>query len=199
MFDAALVTTTLLLSRLHDSRDDLAWAEFDERFRGVIVATARRVGLSPQDAEDAAQETMLCAIRDYQAGKYDRSRGRLSSWIVGIARYRIVDIQRARRHTLGLGFEQSDAPETEVIAEAFERALERHVFERAWARLREQGEVAPQTLLAFELTALRGVPATAAAQTCGMTVDQVYVARHRVARKLSELVTAIDRACRDGL
>jgi len=197
--DPALVTTTLLLSRLHDSRDAQAWAEFDARFRGVIVATALRVGLSAQDAEEAAQETMLCAIRDYQGGKYDRARGRLSSWIVGIAHHRIVDLQRSRRAGVGRDPEACRAPEEPEIAEAFERALERHVFERAWSRLREESGLAPSTLAAFELTALRGVPAGAAAAACEMSVDQVYVARHRVARKLQELVAAIDRAYRDGL
>lgn len=194
-----LVTTTLLLSRLHDTGDAEAWGQFDARFRGVILSAALRLGLSRSDAEEAAQETMFQALRDYKAGKYDRTRGRLSSWIVSIAHHRIVDIQRARRPTgEDLGHASQTAREPEV-AEAFERALERHIFERAWATVRSEGRMAEPTLAAFELTALRGVPAQAAAAACGMSVDQVYVAKNRVAKRLQEAVEIVGRAVRDGL
>jgi len=209
---APLVTTTLLLQRLHNSRDAEAWEQFDARFRGIVVSTAMRVGLNRQDAEEAAQETMLCALRDYQAGKYDRSRGRLSSWIVGIAHHRIVDVQRSRRRGSGtIGVLTSDVqtpgslpaaaagPREPDVAVAFELSLERHIFERAWERLKEDGGMSEPTLAAFELTAMRGVPASAAAAQCGMSADQVYVAKHRVAKKLQEIVAMIDRAVRDGL
>ncbi len=201
MPDPDLVTTTLLLSRLHDTRDDEAWRQFDARFRGVILAAALRLGLSRSDAEEAAQETMFQALRDYQAGKYDRARGRLSSWIVSIAHHRIADLQRVRRpgggvHDREAGHGIAREPD---VAEAFERALERHIFEQAWETVRTQGRLAPATLAAFELTALRGVPASEAAAECGMSVDQVYVAKNRVAKRLQEAVEIVGRAVRDGL
>ena len=213
MDNAPLVTTTILLHRLHDSRDAAAWEQFDARFRGVIVSTGLRLGLTPADAEEAAQETMLCALRDYQAGKYDRTRGRLSSWIVAIAHHRIVDVQRSRRRDLkALGTVRGNgdgptvsptsavaSPQIPDVAEAFEQSLERHIFERAWEKLREESGMGEATLLAFELTAIRGVPATEAATQCQMSADQVYVAKHRVAKKLQEIVGLIDRAVRDGL
>lgn len=199
MSRADLVTTTLLLSRLHNSGDEEAWNQFDARFRGVILSAALRLGLSRSDAEEAAQETMFQALRDYQAGKYDRVRGRLSSWIVSIAHHRIVDIQRARRPG-GEDPERAGGMAREPdVAEAFERALERHIFERAWATVRAEGRLAEPTLAAFELTALRGVPAQAAAAACGMSVDQVYVAKNRVAKRLQEAVEIVGRAVRDGL
>ncbi|HSG63496.1 MAG TPA: sigma-70 family RNA polymerase sigma factor [Gammaproteobacteria bacterium] len=154
--------------------------------------------MNSSDADDVAQETMMQALRDYRAGRYDRTRGRLSSWILGIAHHRISDTKRrdARRHSLPC---QTIADDEQALADAFEVELEREIFEQAWETVRTQSSMAPGTLLAFELTALRGVPAGEAARQCELTTEQVYVARTRVARKLREVVEELDRAVRDGL
>lgn len=198
MTEPAFITTTLLLERLHDSRDEGAWRLFDDRFRGVIVATGLRLGLSRIDAEEAAQETIAQALRDYQAGRYDRSRGRLSSWIVSIAHHRIVDAQRARKPHLEVDNAMVETRASDVAA-AFDQALEKRIFEEAWDLVRTTSNASAATLLAFELTALRSVPALEAAAQCGMTVEQVYVARNRVSHRLREVVEKVDRAVRDGL
>ena len=195
------VTTTLLLERLRAPGDELAWSQFDLRFRGVLMATGLRLGLAQLDAEEAAQETMLQAFRDFRAGKYDRSRGRLSSWILGIAHHRITDIQRRRgAHTR---FSEQDSSSSHIqvdrLADAFEAELERQIFQEGWRIVCEEGDIAPRTLLAFELTALRGVPPAAAAAECGISVDQVYVAKHRVAQRLQAAIELIDCSYRDGL
>lgn len=199
------ITTTLLLERLKDSRDTRAWEMFDQRFRGVITATAVKLGLAEADAADAAQETILQALRDYQAGKYDRSKGRLSTWIIAIAHHRIVDALRKRRrerdvaggpHGAGRGDED---PSTGDVATVFDQALERRIFEQAWEKIQAESKLARETLLAFELSALRQVPAAQVAARCGMTVDQVYVAKNRVSRRLQEMVEELSRAFRDGL
>lgn len=195
------VTTTLLLQRLKDSRDDEAWLQFDQRFRGVLLATGLRLGLSEADAADAAQETMLQALRDYQAGKYDRGQGRFSSWIISIAHHRIVDLIRARKgvRPLDTGVGEALPPDEQQVAQAFDLALERRAFEEAWEDVRENSNLAPASLLAFELTAIRGVPAAEAALQCGMSVDQVYVAKNRVAARLRQVAVRLLEAYRDGL
>ena len=200
MVQGAFITTTLLLSRLHDSRDVEAWRLFDERFRGVVVSVGLRLGLGEIDAEEAAQETLVQAVRDYQAGGYDRTRGRLSSWIVSIAHHRIADVKRKRRREQGLAGETpgGESHAESDVAEAFEHALERRIFEQAWSHVQAEGGTEEKTLRAFELTAMRGVPAKEAALQCGLSVDQVYVAKNRVARRLRDAAEEIGRVVRDG-
>lgn len=201
MQNATPTTTTLLLSRLRDSRDEDAWRQFDTRFRGVILSTGTRLGLDRPDAEEVAQEVMLQAFRDYMEGKYDRSKGRLSSWIVAIAHHRIIDVlrKRRRRMTGGKFDEEGHSIQESEVADAFEQSLERQIFEQAWDMLREQSKIDEKTLRAFELTSLRGVPPSEAAAQCQMSVNQVYVARSRVAKVLKETVEKLDRAVRNGL
>jgi DNA-directed RNA polymerase specialized sigma24 family protein len=62
------------------------------------------------------------------------------------------------------------------------------------AELRSSSGVDERTINAFELVALRGVPATEVANQCQMTVDQVYVAKSRVTKKLRELVETLTKA-----
>lgn len=49
--------------------DAAAWQLFDQRFRGVAVAAAKKLGPDDSDAGDAAQDTLLQATRDYQGGR----------------------------------------------------------------------------------------------------------------------------------
>ena len=57
-------TTTALLEGLLEQTNDETWREFDARYRPIIVAFARRVGLGETDAADVAQETLLRFVRE---------------------------------------------------------------------------------------------------------------------------------------
>ena len=87
-------TTTALLEGLRDSENAILWEAFDRRYRPILVGFARNLGLDEVDAADVAQETLSRFVQEYREGRYDRSRGRLGAWLVGIARYRILDLRR---------------------------------------------------------------------------------------------------------
>ena len=89
-------TTTALLEGLRDSENAILWEAFDRRYRPILVGFARNLGLDEVDAADVAQETLSRFVQEYREGRYDRSRGRLGAWLVGIARYRILDLRRKR-------------------------------------------------------------------------------------------------------
>ena len=89
-------TTTQLLEALFGPGEEAVWREFDARYRPIIFAFARELGVAAEDAADVAQQTLTEFLRDYRAGKYDRRRGRLRAWIIGIARHRVLDTLRQR-------------------------------------------------------------------------------------------------------
>ncbi|MBS0191322.1 MAG: RNA polymerase sigma factor [Phycisphaerales bacterium] len=195
------ITTTLLLDQLKEDGNESAWRQIDERFRGVVLGAARKIGLNESDAADVAQETLVQTLRDYRAGKYDRSRGRLSSWIIGIAHHRITDVLRRHERTKGQAGETTlrELPAVEDVTTAWSAALRDDVFRQAWERVHSETNLSPGNLRAFELVVLRSVPAEAAAAECGITVDQVYVAKNRVSAKLKEIVERLTLAYEDGL
>lgn len=187
-------TNTAILDSLHDAHNTSLWREFDARFRPVIVAFARKRGLQDHDAADVAQTVLAQFIADYQNGRYDRSRGRLSSWIIGIASHRISDVQRSahRQPQQQAGGADGQPPPAQGPStdprHDWADAVRKVTLERALAALHTSTRLDERTLRVFDLCAMRGVPPEAAAQQCGMSVAEVYVAKNRVIKKLRELV-----------
>ena len=81
------LTTTQLLEGLADPANQAVWQVFDARYRPVLLAFARRLDLSAEDAADVAQEALTRFMTALREGRFDRDRGRLRSWMVGIARH----------------------------------------------------------------------------------------------------------------
>jgi RNA polymerase sigma-70 factor, ECF subfamily len=195
---SAHTTTTVLLESLMDPARDAVWHEFDARYRPLLTAFAARLGLDASEAEDVAQEILVDFVRAYRGGKYDRTRGRLSSWIIAIARHRVL------RRRLAVGRAQSQRCESALVelgdpaqlSAVWDDEQRRLIIVRAMEVLRA-GRTSEPALRAFELVAVRGVPAQEAARQCGMSVDEVYTAKHRVAARLREIVAELTAASRE--
>lgn len=184
-------TTTQILESLRDPANGGLWRQFDERYRPVLMGFARRQGLSDDDAADVAQTALTQFAADYREGRYDRERGRLSSWIIGIARNRVADLKRQRvRQRIDRGESALlNVSDDEAIKKDWEEARQRVILERAMLVLRSDTRLDERTIRAFDLCALRNVPPQEAAAECGMTVSEVYVAKNRAIKKLREIVS----------
>lgn len=66
----------------------------------VLLAVLMRMLRQRDFAEDVLQDVFVKVWQ--QAGQYDQSRGRPLAWLVSIARYRAIDLQRANRPTVVL-------------------------------------------------------------------------------------------------
>ncbi len=182
-------TTTELLDGLHETRNNIAWGEFDRRYRPILIAFLRRAGLGSADAADVAQDALTRFVQEYREGRYDRTRGRLRTWLIAIARYRLLDLRRAdarRRETRGesaLG----DVPtedEAEAIWDAEQR---RYIFEQAIATLRETGRFDDRTIAAFDRVVLGNEPVATVAAELGLSAQEIYNAKNRVVSRLREI------------
>ena len=146
-------TSLSLLDALHDPRNDEAWQRFVMRYQPMIVAFAAKCGLNDNDAQDAAQETMTAFVKGYREGAYDRSKGRLRSWLFGIAHRKVIDVQRR----MGRERVLADRSDGTAFLQALESPAEAEdVWEQEWqeAVLREcMSEVSrlvdPATFKAF--------------------------------------------------
>ena len=77
------------------SGDPESAAALIRRFQGRVFGLALAIVGDPAAAEDVAQETFFRAWR--HAGAYDPRRGRVSTWLLSIARNTAVDAIRVRR------------------------------------------------------------------------------------------------------
>lgn len=182
-------TTTRLLDALKDQSNEPVWEHIDARYRPVLRGLARRLGLGESDAEEVAQQSLAEFVRAYRDGRYDRSKGRLSSWILGIAHHTSLRAlrERGRRAAVG-GTALADVPGEDALRSIWEDERDREILSRALGILRDESSIDDRTLLAFELVGLRAVPVQEAARRCEMTPDQVYVAKSRVTKRLRSLV-----------
>eukprot|EP00913_Durusdinium_trenchii_P006239 g5851.t1 len=90
------ITTTIMLERLSDAQDS-AWEELATHFRAPVHHFAIRLGLNESAAEDVVQSTLLAFISAYRDGRYEKDRGRLSSWLFGIAYRESLQVIRCAR------------------------------------------------------------------------------------------------------
>ncbi len=194
---ASTATSTWLLATLKDARNDQAWQLFIGRYRPLIVRYGQQMGLSEQDAQDAAQQTLVRFCTAYRQDKYDQARGRLRHWLFGIAHHQILDALRARRRREIQIAGKTD--QTDLVA----RLPAPDVFEKAWEHewrqcLLEQclkqvcQECDPRTIKAFELFTWQGYTAQQVAEQLGISANAVCLAKYRILKRIRELLPRME-------
>ena len=186
-------TTTSLLEGLFDPDDEVVWQAFDGRYRPIITGVARRLGLSGSDAEDVAQETLIQFVRDYRANRYERSRGRLRGWIVGIARHRVIDHQRSRgrRKEVQGATAMERMPQEDELEKLWDEEMDRSILRQALEELRRTSKTSEKSLKAFEQVVFDRRPVAAVAEDLEMTPHDIYVSRSRITARLREVAERI--------
>lgn len=191
---ATTSTTTWILERLHDPADAAVWRAFDGRFRPILVGFARRLGLNETDAADLAQETLASFVEAYRSGRYDRTKGRLRSWIIGIARHRLLDMRASANRRQGWRGHSAieRVPDDEHLTQIWESERQGAILSRAMEELRSSSRTSPQSIRAFELVVFEGQKPEDAAATLDMSRHDVYVAKHRVTDRLRQIVSRLE-------
>jgi RNA polymerase sigma factor (sigma-70 family) len=194
-------TRSSFVKRLRDWNDQMTWNQFFGIYGQIILSTARRAGLEPQEAEDVVQETILSVAKKMPDFVYDRSRCSLGGWVRHVAELRIIDQFRRRRnreiqvaHPVDESEMASPHPfggavglgESESVDAEWQEAWKQHVLAMAMGRL--QLKVSPEHFQIFHALAVDGKTAPQTARLLGVRVTQVYVVRHRLTRLLTREV-----------
>lgn len=190
------MTTTAFLDALRTPGDAAAWEEFDRRYRPIVFGFARHLGLSEQDAADAAQETILAFLRQFGAGDYSRERGRLRSWLLSMARTRVAAHKRDRskRGTVGAEALEGMPAKWATMSSVWDNRRRREMLRQAMEELRRTSRADPDTLRAFELLHVQRLPPETVAQELQLPVRDVYMAKFRVGRRLRAIVQRLERS-----
>jgi len=182
-------THATLLARLTDGIDPTAWREFHDRYADLIREFARRRGLQPADCDDVAQEVLLSLTRSMKRFDYDSRKGKFRSYLKTTTEREISRKLRQNKNNRTLG--DPGLVASEVVANPAEDAI----WEEEWRRYhvrtamrRLESEINERNRRAFTLYAMQGRPAAVIAEALEMSIDQVYQAKSRVLRRLSELI-----------
>ncbi len=180
-----------LLIRLSDGEDGDAWQEFTARYGGLIRGYASRWGLQPADCDDVLQEVLLALSRALPEFRYDPERGKWRSYLKAITTRLLSRKTHQRSAALGLediapGDASALVTDSSEVETWWETAWREYHVRRALTRLaREFNE---RDRIAFTLHALEGRSVKDTANTLGMSIDQVYQAKSRILRRVSQLV-----------
>ncbi len=132
----------------------------------------RRMGAGAEDIEDLVQETLI-AVHTRRA-TYDRDRV-FAAWLFAIARYKMIDRYRRRRHTVSI-----EGLADMLVAEGFEAASNARIdIDDLLATL------PPKQARAIRTTRIDGASVAESAHAAGIGVSDVKVSVHRGLKTLA--------------
>lgn len=193
-------TRRSLIMRLGDWKDQRSWDEFYRTYWRLIFSVATKAGLRDDEAWDVVQETILTIAKQSVKGQYDPSRGSFKMWLWHITRWRINDQFRQRRKDTASLVTASDGTEREPLADIADPAGDEfsRIWEKEWqenimkaAIERVKMKVSPQQFQIFDYNVLRGMSAGDVRSRLGVSIAQVYLAKHRVSAVLRKEIAYI--------
>lgn len=191
-------TRISLILRLAQAEDVQAWQEFAEVYAPVLYRLSLAKGLQSADAEDVTQDILFAVARAAERFEANASRARFRTWLTRVARNLIADFYagRAKRpasQTISDSWLQSVCEQdtsSEEFDSSFDIEYRRSVFQAAARRVRNR--VSESSWHAFELTAVKQIPATEAAEQTGLALGSLYVARCRVMKMLRAEIESLE-------
>jgi RNA polymerase sigma-70 factor (ECF subfamily) len=189
-------TTTLLLADLVAGENQDSWREFDGRYRPVLMAFARQLGMNDDEAAEVAQETLVRAAEAISRGQYQPQKGRLRSWVIGITKNCVADLQRrrgVRREQRGLSA-MEDLPDDHTLSAIWDRECEQSLLAEGLRRVRESTHLGERTLHIFQLLAIKEHSPADVAAMMGVSRNEVYLAKHRCLNALRESLVTLRAA-----
>ena len=197
-----LATRRSLVERLTDWGDQLRWQEFFDTYWKLIYSAARQSGLTDTEAQEVVQETVITVAKNIDKLKYDPAIGSFKGWLLQITRWRIVDQFRKREPGNAKRPRSSEDRETATIERVpdsravdldaiWETEWKENLFDAAIARVKRKIE--PKQFQMFDCYVRKEWPAAKVAERLGVSIGQVYLARHRVGALLKKEVRALEK------
>ena len=178
-------TRATLIERLKDLGDQASWVDFFETYWGLIYGVAVKGGLSPVEAEDVVQDTMIAVAKNLPEFKYDPSKGSFKGWLLNMTRWRITDQLRRRgpiQQSIDASGEENDERDGVALMPDLERIWdtewENHLLKTAMARAKRRLD--PQNYQIFDCCVNKGWEPGKVAKTFAVSVAHVYMVKGRV-------------------
>lgn len=193
-------TRRSLIMRLADWKDQRSWDEFYRTYWRLIYSVAMKAGLREDEAWDVVQETVLTIAKQSVKGMYDPERGSFKMWLWNITRWRINDQFRQRRKDTATDIISNEGGKNEVLSDIpdtsgdeftkmWDKEWQNNIMKAAIERVKMK--VSPLQFQIFDYNVLRGMGAGEVRSKLGVSIAQVYLAKHRVGAVLRKEVAFI--------
>jgi len=201
--DELIPTRATLIQRLKNWQDQSSWQDFFDTYWKLIYGVARKGGLTEAEAQDVVQETMIAVARHMPTFEYNPAIGSFKGWLLNMTRWRITDQLRKRGPAFAAQpFPEDAATGTHTMDKVIDPASpaldvlwnaewEKNLLEAALAKVKRRLD--PQKYQIFDLYMNKAWPPEKVAATFGISVDQVYMAKHRTTEMIKEEVKRLEQ------
>ena len=174
--------------------DESALGTLYDRYSPLLHSVARRIVGDPDDAEEVLEETFWQAWR--QAGRYEESRGGLSTWLVMIARSRAVDRVRARRRVREERWDELPEPAADTAGDDVSPLDSAQMDEVRRMVGRAVATLPPEQRQTVELAYFRGLSQSEIAEATGQPLGTVKTRARLALQKLREALVVLQEEAR---
>ena len=201
--DDLIPTRASLVGRLKDLQDQSSWQEFFDTYWKLIYGVARKAGLSDTEAQDVVQETMASVAKHMPGFRYDPAIGSFKAWLLNMTRWRILSQFRNRgplrdNRPLGNGSDEVSStfakiadPASQNLEGIWEAEWQTNLLEAAMANLKPR--IDPKRFQIFDFYVNKGWLPEKVAALFNVSVDQVYLIKHRLIQTIQEEVKRLEK------
>ena len=202
--DELIPTRATLIQRLKNWQDQSSWQDFFDTYWKLIYGVALKGGLTGAEAQDVVQETMISVARHMPTFEYDPAIGSFKTWLLNMTRWRITDQLRKRGPVFAASppaLEDTTAgtrtvnkvvdPASPDLDALWDAEWEKNLLDAALAKVKRRLD--PQKYQIFDLYVNKEWPPEKVAATFGISVDQVYLAKHRTTEMIKEEVNKLEQ------
>jgi RNA polymerase sigma factor (sigma-70 family) len=201
--DEMIPTRATLIQRLKNWQDHSSWQDFFDTYWKLIYNVARKGGLTEVEAQDVVQDTMLSVAKHMPSFKYDPSVGSFKAWLLNLTRWRMTDQLRKRGPISAYprSLEETDAnnrlmdqivdPASKSLEQMWETEWEKNLLDAAIVKVKRRLD--PQKYQIFDFYVNKEWPPEKVANAFGVSVEQVYLAKHRITEMIREEAKRLER------
>ena len=189
-------TTRITLIERIQLGSDIGWADFHQTYRPLMLLRGRDRGLRPDELPDLVQDVLTSFFKGQEKFRYDPTRGRFRDYLKRIIDRRAFDILRKRPRDersvadlaeAGAVLQSTEFTESE---KRWDDAWRKHLLQQAFMLV--QREVTETTYQAFEMCVVDEISPKIVADTLHISVASVYVAKHRVLKRLKPIIQRLE-------
>jgi RNA polymerase sigma factor (sigma-70 family) len=200
--DELIPTRASLINRLKDWQDQASWQEFFDIYWKLIYGVARKAGLTDAESQDVVQVTMASVAKHMPIFQYDPAIGSFKAWLLIKTRWCIIDQFRKRgpfaehrpisSQTTGTGTVEKVAdPAGQALDAIWEAEWENNLVDAAIAKVKRH--IDPQKYQIFDFYVNKDWPPEKVAARFSVSVDQVYLIKHRVTESIRAEVKRLEK------
>ena len=200
--DELIPTRASLLTRLKDWQNQSSWQEFFDTYWKLVYGVARKGGLNDAEAQDVVQETLASVAKHMPTFKYDPAIGSFKAWLLIKTRWCMIDQLRKRgpfalydplpgdTTTTDVAVKVMD-PAGEALDAVWEAEWQRNLLDRAVAKVKPRLD--PEKYQIFDFYVNKDWPPEKVADRFRISVDQVYLTKHRVTEAIRTEVERLEQ------